>query len=416
MILLIDVKYSVPHQQDNTMATATATATATRTRTKKTKTNTKTKTKTNTDADNEEEEIIPIPRLPVRGPKELKKRIQEYVTLVNQMKNEFERSLNTPDARVDYAPICVPLHEFHASQCAVKHRDFIRKVGSECQTLYIPDNNVNSTLAALEKFRTMLVTNKRHRKTAHKGNRRVSTAIQASLHKGDEGELEQPMNSFSVDLMKMDAEAKQHHRTMSRNILEEVNRNLFQLRTQFILALQAALDDSIGQIIQHAEKTREAIERIRRLALLEYCASRWFHAQKDEMDSNEYVVGIHETSADGGSGGKYELKVHTFQDREEIFVATYDVNDEFVDQVLTEESITEFAWEEQTLAADKEDARQRYANYEREQTQYYADQAKAAAAWHAQFDIADGRAAACAIEMMEDIDNDSDYDPDTHWG
>jgi hypothetical protein len=414
MILLIDVKYSVPHQQDNTMATATATATRTATRTKKTK------TKTKTTPDNEEEEIIPITRLPVRGPKELKKRIQEYVTLVNQMKNEFERSLNTPEAKVEYAPICVPLHEFHASQCAVKHRDFIRKVARECQTLYIPDNNVNSTLAALEKFRTMLVTNKRHRKTAHKGNRRVSTAIQTSLHKGDEGELEQPMNSFSVDLMKMDAEAKQHHRTMSRNILEEVNRNLFQLRTQFILALQAALDDSIGKIIQHAEESREAIEHIRRLALLEFCASRWFHAQKDAMDSNEYVVGIHETT-DGGSGGdggsgKYELKVHTFQDREEIFVETYDVNDEFVDQVLTEESITEFAWEEQTLAADKEDARQRYANYEREQAQYYADQAKAAAAWHAQFDIADGRAAACAIEMMEDIDNDSDYDPDTHWG
>jgi hypothetical protein len=270
---------------------------------------------------------------------------------------------------------------------------------------------VNSTLAALEKFRTMLVTNKRHRKTAHKGNRHVSTAIQASLHKGDEDELEQPMNSFSVDLMKMDAEAKQHHRTMSRNILEEVNRNLFQLRTQFILALQVALDDSIGQIIQHAEESREAIEHIRRLALLEFCASRWFHAQKDAMDPNEYVVGIHESD-----GGSHVIKVHTIQNREEIFVATFDVNEEFVDQVLTEEAVSDFEWEEQTLAADKEDARQRYANYEREQAQYYADQAKAAAAWHEQFDMADGRAAACAIDMMEEIDNDSDYDPDTHWG
>jgi hypothetical protein len=401
------------HINKTTMtSTSTDTRTRTRTRTKKTNTKTKTKTKTNTDADDEEKEIIPITRLPVRGPKELKERIQEYVTLVNQMKNEFERSLITPDARVDYAPICVPLHEFHASQCAVKHRDFIRKVGSECQSLYIPDNNVNSTLAALERFRTMLVTNKRHRKTAHKGNRRVSTAIQVSLQTTQD-ELEQPMNSFSVDLMKMDAEAKQHHRTMSRNILEEVNRNLFQLRTQFILALQAALDDSIGKIIQHAEESREAIEHIRRLALLEFCASRWFHAQKDAMDSNEYVVAIHET-VDGG--GKYELKVHAIQNREEIFVETYNINDDFVDQVLTEESITEFAWQEQTLAADKEDARQRYANYEREQNQYYADQAKAAAAWNAQFDMADGRAAACAIEMMEDIDNDSDYDPDTHWG
>jgi hypothetical protein len=156
------------------------------------------------------------------------------------------------------------------------------------------------------------------------------------------------------------------------------------------------------------------------LALLEFCASRWFHAQKDAMDSNEYVVGIHESDGGGSSGGsgsgKYEVKVHAIQNREEIFVETYDVNDEFVDQVLTEEAISEFAWEEQTLAADKEDARQRYANYEREQNQYYADQAKAAEAWNAQFDMADGRAAACAIEMMDEIDNDSDYDPDTHWG
>lgn len=404
MILLIDVKYSVPHQQTTMTSTAACT--------KKTKTNTKTKTT----PDNEEEEIIPINRLPVRGAKELKERIQEYVTLVGGMKNEFERSVNTPEARVDYAPICVPLHEFHASQTAVKHRDFIRKVARESQALYIPESNVNSALAALENFRTMLVTNKQHRKTAHKGSRRVSTAIQASLHKGDEHTLEPSMNAFSAELLKIDDAAKQHHRTMSRHILEEVNRILMQLRTQFISALQVALDDSIGKIVQHAEESRAAIERIRRLALLEYCASRWFHAQKEETDPKEYVVAIHETSDDGSGNGGHVIKVHTFQDREEIFVATYDVNEEFVDQVLTEESITEFAWEEQKLAADKEDARQRYANYEREQAQFYADQAKAAAAWHAQFDIADGRAAACAIEMMEDIDNDSDYDPDTHWG
>ena len=380
-----------------------ATATATRTM--------KTKTKTKTTPDNEEEEIIPIPRLPVRGAKELKGRIQEYVTLVNEMKNQYECSVHSPEAKVDYAPICVPLHEFHASQCAVKHRDFIRKVSRESQALSIPETNVNCALATLEKFRTMLVTNKQHRKTAHKDSRRISTAIQASLHKGDEHTLEPPMNAFSVDLMKMDVEAKQHHRTMSRNILEEVNRLLFQLRTQFIQALQTALDDAVGKIIQHAEESREFIERTRRLALLEFCASRWFHAQKDAMDPREYFVGIHETD-----GGGRVIKIHTFQEREEIFVATYDVDDEFVDQVLTEEAISEFEWAEQALAADKEDARQRYANYEREQNQYYADQAKAAEAWNAQFDIADGRAALCAIEMMEDIDNDSDYDPDTHWG
>ena len=377
------------------MATATATATATTTRTKKTNTKTNTQTK--------EEEIIP--RLPVGGAKELKGRIHEYITLVNKMKNDFECSVNSPEAKVDPAPICVPLHEFHSSQCAVRHRDFIRKVCRESQTLSIPESNVNCALAALENFRKMLVTNKQHRKTAHKDSHRVSTAIQASLQTTMD-ELEHPMNAFSVELMKIDAEAKQHHRTMSRNILEEVNRILVQLRTQFILTLQTALDDSIGKIIQHAEESREFIERTRRFALLEFCASRWFHAQKDDADSNEYFVGIHETH-----GGDRVIKIHTFQDREEIFVATYDVDDEFVDQVLTEEAISEFAGEEQALAADKDDARQRYANYEREQNQFYADQANAAAAWNAQFDMADG-----SIEMMEDVDNDSEYNPDMYWG
>lgn len=391
MILFIDVKYSVPHQQTTMTTTTTATATGPRTKTK---------------------DIQPIPRLPVGGAKELKKRIEEYVTLVRKMKNDFERSVNSPDANVDPAPICVPLHEFHSSQCAVRHRDFIRKVASESPDLSIPESNVNCALAALENFRKMLVTNKQQRKTAHKDNHRVSTAIQASFQTTMEmAELEPPMNSLSVELMKIDDAAKQHHRTMSRNILEEVNRLLVQLRTQFILALQAALDDSVGKIIQHAEECREFIERTRQLALLEFCASRWFNAQKEAMDPKEYFVGIHEID-----GGGLVIKIHIFQDHEDILVATFDVDEEFSKQVLTEESITEFECADQTLAADKQDARERYANYEREQAQFYTDQAKAAAAWHEQFDIADGRAAACAIQMMEDIDNnDSDYDPDTYW-
>jgi hypothetical protein len=388
MILRIDVKYSVPQQYYTMTTTNTATA------------------------HHRKEEIQPLPRLPVGGANELKRRIQDYVTLVGEMKNDFERSVHSPKAQVNPTPICIPIHEYHSSQCAVRHRDFIRKITRESPDLSIPESNVNCALAALENFRKMLVTNKQQRKTAHKDNHRVSTAIQASLQT-TMGELEPPMNAFSVDLLKMDDATKQHHRTMSRNILEEVNRLLMQLRTQFIVALQAALEDSVGKIIQHAEECREFIERTRQLALLEFCATRWFNAaQTDAMDNDkEYFVGIHEID-----GGGRVLKVHTFQDREEILVATFDVDEEFVKQVLTDDSITEFAWAEQTLASDKQGARERYANYEREQLQFYADQARAAAAWNERFDIADGRTAACAIEMMEEIDNDSDYDPDTYWG
>lgn len=352
-----------------------------------TTTQTQTQTQTN-------DEIHPIPRVPVGGTKELKARIQEYVTLVTKMKNDFDCSVNSPEATVDPAPICVPLHEFHSSQCAVRHRDFIRKNGRESQALCIPETNVNSTLTALEKFRKMLVTNKQHRKTAHTCNHRVATAIQASFQTTMD-EIEPPMNAFSVELLKIDDATKQHHRTMSRNILEEVNRLLVQLRGQFIVAYQTALDDAVGKIIQHAEESREFIERTRQLALLEFCASRWFHSQKDAMDQNDYFVCINETV-----GGGRTIQIHTFQDREEIFVATFDLDEEFSNQIMTEESIMAFEWADQTLVADKDDARERYANYEREQTQFYTDQTNASA----------------AIEMMDDIDNDSDYDPDTYWG
>ena len=64
-------------------------------------------------------------------------------------------------------------------------------------------------------------------------------------------ELEPEPVSFTIDLMNMDANAKQHHRTIARNILEEVNRLLAQMR-QFIVALQIAFEDAVGKIIQHA--------------------------------------------------------------------------------------------------------------------------------------------------------------------
>jgi hypothetical protein len=60
-------------------------------------------------------------------------------------------------------------------------------------------------------------------------------------------EIEPEPVSLTIDLMNMDANAKQHHRTIARNILEEVNRLLVQLR-QFIVALQVALEDAVGKI------------------------------------------------------------------------------------------------------------------------------------------------------------------------
>ena len=58
-----------------------------------------------------------------------------------------------------------------------------------------------------------------------------------------------------------------------------------------ILTFKLAAEDSIGEIIHHAEKCRAFIARLRHLDIIEYCASAWWHeTQKDAMDDDEYFV------------------------------------------------------------------------------------------------------------------------------
>lgn len=164
----------------------------------------------------------------VNGANELKKTIQEYVAMTDAMKTRFD-------------------NDIHLTGYGSTHREFIRKLARESDEIRTSETNVNVTLATLEKLRKMLVTNKQQRKTAHKHFRRIANAIQASFQSNTMSELEPEPVSFAVDLMNMDANAKQHHRTIARNILEQVNRLLAEMR-QFIVALQVALDDAVGKI------------------------------------------------------------------------------------------------------------------------------------------------------------------------
>ena len=170
----------------------------------------------------------------INGANELKKTIQEYVAMTDAIKTRFQNDIDTPGY-------------------SSTHREFIRKLVCDSDEILTPETNVNVTLATLEKLRKMLVTNKQQRKTAHKHFRRIANRIQASFQTTsiEEMELEPEPVSFTIDLMNMDANAKQHHRTIARNILEEVNRLLAQMR-QFIVALQIAFEDAVGKIIQHA--------------------------------------------------------------------------------------------------------------------------------------------------------------------
>ena len=195
-----------------------------------TTTNTKTKTKTQKTTT-------------INGANELKKTIQEYVAMTDAIKTRFQNDIDTP-------------RQIGARRMCSTHREFIRKLVRDSDEIRTPETNVNVTLATLEKLRKMLVTNKQQRKTAHKHFRRIANSIQASFQSNTmlvEMELEPEPVSLTIDLMNMDANAKQHHRTIARNILEEVNRLLAQMR-QFIVALQVAFEDAVGKIIQHAAK------------------------------------------------------------------------------------------------------------------------------------------------------------------
>ena len=194
---------------------------------------------------------------PINGANDLKKTIQEYVAMTHEIKNRFESDLANPLAKIDPPQICRPLHDFHVRQCALTHRDFIRKIVRESDELRTAEANVNTTLATLEKLRKMLVTNKQQRKTSHNP---VQASFQSNTIEEMELEPEPEPVVFTTDLMNMDASAKQHHRTIARNILEEVNRLLTQLRGRFIVAYQVAHDDIVGKIIQHAEKCRANVD------------------------------------------------------------------------------------------------------------------------------------------------------------
>ena len=263
---------------------------------------------------------------PINGANELKKTIQEYIAMTHEIKNRCESDLAYP----------------LATHYSATHREFIRKLARESDELRAAEANVNTTLATLEKLRKMLVTNKQQRKTSHKHFRRIANAIQASFQSNtiEEMELETKPVAFTIDLMNMDANAKQHHRTIARNILDEVNRILTQLRRQFIVAYQVAHDDMVGKIIQHAEKCRRFIESKLRLAVIGFCASRWFHQQKDAMDSEEYIVHAVEN-------GPTTTTIIINERASQNTVAIIPYDDAFSQKIMTEESIQAFEWEQQ---------------------------------------------------------------------
>ena len=96
---------------------------------------------------------------------------------------------------------------------------------SKCKVAFA-ENLLLESLKQQERFRKMLVNNKQQRKTMHYRNRLVIRDIRAtaSFSEFGGGFVMEDKDSMCIErLMQMDTALKQHHRTVARKILEEVN-------------------------------------------------------------------------------------------------------------------------------------------------------------------------------------------------
>jgi len=151
----------------------------------------------------------------INGSKELKRYIAGVNEIAEQIKYQFERTKT----------------ELNAS----------RKVSK----VAFAENLLFECLNQLERFRKMLVNNKQQRKTMHYQNRLFIRDVRATASFSEcvAGFVMEDKDSACIErLMQMDAALKQHHRTVSRKILEDVNTIVIAIRNRHIIAYQNAVE------------------------------------------------------------------------------------------------------------------------------------------------------------------------------
>lgn len=334
----------------------------------------------------------------VKGAKELKKYIESIYELVVGVSYEFNQDLKQKNANVERMRICRGVHDFSAEMCVVAHNDFVKEMTELPQfSEYLKTASVVlSSINQLEHIRKMLVNNKQQKKTAIRRIRKIINMERATSSSGGCGgsalapghghgdgdghvsdddmmmiELESPASKVSQELSGLVEMTKQHHRTISAQLIhEQVHPIMRALRTQFILDYKLVVEETIGKIIHHAEKCRAFMLRCRWLALVEYCASSWWHeTQKDPMDHSSYSISaviVGEENDRFNPQKPYTAFIeeltktpvrivvtgtHTDDDRQKHVVScvSYDLSQELAETILTEDAINAFENEQNDL-------------------------------------------------------------------
>lgn len=331
----------------------------------------------------------------VNGAKQLKEYMQEINRYIEAIRYEFQEDLNQPKANVEKTPICRVEYDFNALDCVVSHEDFIYKHTKLVQTSQFlqAENALFECLAHLERIRRMLVNNKQQKKTTIRNIRKIVARETTTTNKYGEHALmivdddecfELEYESPTVKQLKHLTElTKQNHHTIAHNLLEQAHVIMREIRSKHILAYKHAAENTVGEIIHHAEKCRAFIMRCRYLALVEYCATVWWlNTQKDSMDQFYYHVSAAYKTNDNElkrfhANTPYTI-THTdtmtmipivisvyrepVEHLEKSIVCRYDLDPSLMDMIFTEELILSFETAQNEMWYNEQANTQMYAN------------------------------------------------------
>ncbi len=302
----------------------------------------------------------------VNGAKELNKYIQQQTGFIQQIREEFLTDIQQPKATINTLPnfLSNDAWKYRAELCQNDHMRFINKLTGLPQSSTFLQNEAkfNEALEQIEDLRKMLVTNKQQKKTTIRKTRDIINLVKYReqqheeqlrlMTMGDNDVILEAEDSNIVKALKSQIETmKQNHRTISRNLLQQVNSIIKTLR-HHIVAVKISAEDHVGEIIHHAEKCRAFITKCFDYSVLLYCASAWWHqTQKDAMDDGYYHIEIETVNPEesifnpnAAAPTEHNLRICVFRgnsiNRNDI-VHMYDYDQDLAQAIYTPESICE---------------------------------------------------------------------------
>lgn len=231
----------------------------------------------------------------VNGAKELKKYVTEMTTLLANIQSEFEADMVNVNASSKVNQM--NHREFRNEMCRVAHNNFIYAATKlpQCSAFLQAKEAAEECLSRIELVRKMMVTNKQQKKTAvrnlrtliaHEKKARMMlpalvidknpAIITQHLMKSVALEEDEPCSTVK-GLRDMITQTKQNHRTVGKNLLKQAAALMEAMRDQHILTYKTAAESTIGAIMNHASACSAFMRQTLHLAVIKFCASRWWN-------------------------------------------------------------------------------------------------------------------------------------------